>query len=603
MGSFVFLMTTQNGDASRSGAESMDAHDWVACGPCRARILNDGRGPRASLVHAPAGLAAGLVRLDNRHEISRLAGCEKNASDLAIIVAAIAQHGPNCIQRLVGDFSFVFWDANRRALVAVRDALGARTLYRSVDPPRRSFASHAQLIGAGRPWSLGYVADCFVHGVSRTYTPYEGIGRLPAGMYEVVKDGRSTEHLYWSPYQFETTWSVDGPAVIDEFATLFKDAMRSHLRDDAGCWSHLSGGLDSSSVVSMAGWLAKVEGSVPELRGTITFVDTVGIGDERPYSDAVVRDWPVRNEQLIDYGLWRDDGEAPPDTDEPDGYPHFASDRLVSRLVRSTGSNVLLTGVGPDHYLHGNYSYFADWIARGRIRDSVREMYREALRNKASFWRIAYEHGVKSFLQRETRDSVQWPDWVHPSFARRFPIEETRGWFRNRLGPMGRRFVTQAANIVDGAELAIARGILGDSLDVRYPFFHRPLIELCLRLPPEMKVTDGKHKWILREAMRGILPEKVRRRTSKAFVNVGIDRTLTAQQMHLDSLLEHSVLGEMGCIDVPLARKALAQRTQRSNSANNQLEVLITLETWFTVKSGRWTASENSAIHKAVAQV
>jgi asparagine synthetase B (glutamine-hydrolysing) len=142
---------------------------------------------------------------------------------------------------------------------------------------------------------------------------------------------------------------------------------------------------------------------------------------------------------------------------------------------------------------------------------------------------------------------------------------------------------------VDGAELAVSRGIMGETLDVRYPFFHRPLVEFCLRLPPEMKVTDGRHKWILREAMRGIVPEKVRRRTSKAFINVGLDRTLTAEQTRLDSLLERSVLGEMGCLDVPRARKALAQRTQRSADANNQLENLITLETWYTVKSGRWT--------------
>jgi asparagine synthase (glutamine-hydrolysing) len=593
MGSFIFEMTASSNDTARSAGETLDAAHWVVRGPCRARITNDGCGPRASLVAAPEGLAAGLVRLDNRVEISRLAGCRTNESDLAIIVAAIAHLGPSCIQRFVGDFAFVVWDANRRMVIAARDALGVRALFRSEESRRRAFASHAQLIGAGRPWSLDYIADCFAHGTSRMRTAYEGVLRLPTGTYQIVSDGRSTEQLYWSPYQFETTWSVDARSAVDEFAALFRDAMRSHLSDERGCWSQLSGGLDSSSVVSMAGWLAKVEGSVPELRGTVTFVETAGLGDERTYSDAVIRDWPFRNEQIIDWGFWRDDGAPPPDTDEPDGgYPLFARDQLVSRMVRSTGSRVMLTGVGPDHYLHGNYSYFADWIARGRIRDSVRDMYGEAVRNKTSFWGLAYRNGVKPFFQRESRDPGQWPDWVPPDFARRFPLEERQGRVGDRLGPMGRRFVTQAATVVDAAELAVSRGIMGDTLDMRYPFFHRPLVEFCLRLPPEMKVTDGKHKWILREAMRGILPEEVRRRTSKAFVNVGLDRTLIAQHARLDSLLERSVLGEMGCIDVPLARKALADRIQRSDAANNRLEHLITLETWLTVKSGRWIASD-----------
>jgi len=141
-------------------------------------------------------------------------------------------------------------------------------------------------------------------------------------------------------------------------------------------------------------------------------------------------------------------------------------------------------------------------------------------------------------------------------------------------------------------ELGVARGIIDETLDVRYPFLHRPLVELCLQLPPELKVTEGMHKWILRAGMQGILPEEIRRRTSKGFINVGTDRAFTAQRARLDSLLEQSVLGDMGCIDASLARKALTQRTERSFSDNSLLEHLLTLETWFTVRLGRWTAGE-----------
>jgi asparagine synthase (glutamine-hydrolysing) len=539
-------------------------------------------------------LAAGLVRLDNRRQISRMAQCDSGQSDLAIMVAALDRHGEGCIREFEGDFAFAYWDDSRHVMIAARDSFGMRMLYRSDDAARRSFASHASLLGADRPISLEYVADYLADNISRTRTPYEGVTRVAPSTYHVVHGERNSEHRYWSPYEFDTAWAMDSRTAIEQFTALFKDSIRLHLADDAGCWSQLSGGLDSSSVVSMAGSLAKADPAVPKLSGTITFVESRGIGDERAYSDAVIRDWPTRNEQIIDYRLWQDGETYPPTTDEPDpSYPLFARDQRACRVMASTGGRTLLTGVGPDHYLHGNYSYFTDWIARGRIGDSVREMYREALRNRGSFWKIAYDHAVVPFIgRRESNGSDQWPTWVHPSFARRFPIEDREEFGRPRPGTAGRHFITQAANMVDVFELAASRGVIGESLDVRYPFLHRPLVEFCLQLPPELKVRDGQHKWILREAMRGILPEEVRRRQTKGFINDAVERSYTAQHARLDSLLERSILGEMGCIDVPLARQALSTRTDKVGSGSGRLEYLLTLETWLSVRSGRWTASE-----------
>jgi asparagine synthase (glutamine-hydrolysing) len=538
------------------------------------------------------GLAAGVVRLDNRIQIGRMAQCDLNQTDLAIIVAALTKFGESCIRELAGDLAFVFWDAKRERLIAARDALGLRLLYRADGPATLSFASHASLLGADRPLSLEYVADFLADGASRTYTPFEGVTVFPRGTYLAWHGERVTENRYWSPYDFDTVWAVDRRTAVEEFTSLFKDAMRLYLTGHEGCWSQLSGGVDSSSIVSMAGWLASTDPGIPKLAGTITFVDTLGIGDERVYSNAVIRDWPVRNEQLIDYRPWQEGEVHPVLADGPEGCSTLARDEMVCRMVCSTGSRILFTGVGPDQYLHGDYSYFTDWIAKGRIRDAVREMYNEAVRNKASFWRLAYARGVRAFVSGESKPSDKWPAWVHPSFAHRFPIEDRIRLDQPRSGNAGRYFVTNTANNVANFDLAVARGIVGETLDVRHPFLYRPLVEFCLRLPPEMKVTDGRHKWILREAMRGILPEEIHRRTSKGFVNGGIERSYTLQHDRLDALLEQSVLGEMGFIDVPLARKALADRTNTKHSGSSSLECLLYLEAWFAMRSGRWIVSE-----------
>jgi asparagine synthase (glutamine-hydrolysing) len=535
------------------------------------------------------------VRLDNRRAMSRLAQCEADQDDLAIMVAALVRHGERAIREFEGDFAFVFWDARRSKLLAVRDALGVRLLYRADDAVERSFASHARLLGADRPPSLEYVADYLADGASRMHTWYEGVTPVNRGTYLVINGARSDETRYWSPYEFETTWTVDRGAAVEEFATLFKDALRAHLTGHDDCWSLLSGGVDSSSIVSMAGWLASTDPSVPKLAGSITFVETLGIGDERQYTSAVMRDWPGRNEQLIDYRQWQpEEEEWPWVADGPEGCASRARDHVLCQLACSTGGRILLHGSGPDHYLHGDSSYFTDWIARGRIGDAVREMYNESVRNRGSFWRLLYDRGVKGFIQRETKSTDPWPDWVHPAFARRFPLETRTRLLQFRTGAAGRYFATHNANNVDTFDLAVARGLLGETLDCRYPFLHRPLVEFALRLPPEMKVTDGYHKWIMREALRGILPEEVRRRTSKGFVNDGIQRAYALHHGFLDALLERSILGEMECIDIPLARKALADRTNMNLKDDSNLECLLHLEAWLAIRSGRWNASEAS---------
>jgi asparagine synthase (glutamine-hydrolysing) len=609
MGSFVVRLLTQwrREAAAVADTRATDsvAHDtagrWQVCGPCRARIVNeDDGGWPAMLVRWPSGMAAGLVRLDNRAYVRRLVACDDDGqSDLDLMVAALRRRGPDCIREFEGDFAFAYWDDTRQRLIVARDALGIRVLYQSHTATCSSFASHASVLGADRPYSLEYVADYIANNVSRTRTPYEGVTRVPPATYQVIQGEQRLERRYWSPFDFTTDWTVDHRTAIARFKELFEGAVRLHLMDSTGCWSQLSGGLDSSSVVSMAGWLAQADAQLPKLNGTLTYVDTLSIGDERPFSDTVVRDWPGRNVQLVDYLLWQDGEEDPPRSDEPNpNYPMFARDQFACQTIRSSGGWTLLTGVGPDHYLHGNWVFFADWIVRGRVADAVREMYRAAVYNKTSFWRLAYDNAIHPLLERRTRRrkpkvTEPWPAWVHPSFARRFDIGSRDGFRDPSRGPVGKYFATQAANAMAFIEHAVPRGVVADTLDVRHPFLHRKLVEFCLQLPPEMKVTNNFHKWILREAMRGILPEEVRRRRTKGFINTGIERSFVAQDRRLDSLLQHSILGDMGCIDVPLAREALSRRTERSLTESQQLRHLLTLETWLAVRSGRWTASES----------
>jgi asparagine synthase (glutamine-hydrolysing) len=605
MGSFTVMLAKSSRDVSphlelgrdaTPAARGDIASGWEICGPCSARIDEDGYGPAASLARSPASLTVGLARLDNRRAICRLAECSADLPDLSIIAAALLRHGERCVKEFEGDFAFAHWDDRRRELIVARDAMGMRVLYQREAAAWYAFSSRAGLLGADQPLSLEYVADYIAEYVSIRLTPYEGVTRFAAGTYQVIRNEHRASHEFWSPYRFQTTWTIDARAAVEQLATLFKDSVRSCLTGDQECWADLSGGVDSSSVVSMASWLAQHGDGIPSLSGTVTHVDTFGLtSDERVFVDAVLSKWHVRNERLVDCDPWEDGGN-PPLTDVPDAtYPYFASLQRLCCTIRAAGGRVLLTGQGPDHYLYGYRCYFADWIARGRITEAIREMYSLAVLARISFWTFAYNNAVKPFIERESTAQDQWPKWIDPSFARRFPVFG-RGLIPPRRGAIGRKMVTQAANQLANIEHAITRGVMGECLDVRNPYLSRPLVEFCLQLPPEVLVKGYMRKWILREAMRGILPEVVRERLSKGYYHERTDHSFVQQRTRLSALLDGSILGEMGCIDTRAAREALSvAASSRSGdmpgAEKNRLRHMLSLEMWLAVRSGRWTTS------------
>ncbi len=565
-------------------------------------VSNDGYGPVASIYRGSIGIAAGIIRLDNRVEIRRQLRASDDQSDIALVAAVLHRRGVDGVQELVGDFALAYWDVARSELIIARDFIGVRPLYRVQDGDLWGFASHAGVLGRGRELSLEFVADYIAFNVSRQRTPYAGVFAVPAGTAQVLNGRRSTEHRYWSAYRFSTDDRIDSNEAVEAFRPLFTEAIRLRLTGKQDCWADLSGGLDSSSVVSMSQWLAKHDGAVHGLAGTLTYADTLGTGDERPYANAVIRDWPLPNEQLIDYGLWQDDGEPPLVADIPDqSSASYARERRVCRIVRSAGGRVLFTGVGPDQMLFGNYVYFADWLVRGRIREAARGMFRLAALGRGSFWKFAYENAIRPFFGSPALKREAWPAWVRPEFARRFAIHERNPMAWTPRGRPGRYFATDLAGNIDIITHAMIRGVVGDMLDIRSPFLHRPLVELCLQLSPQVLARPRDQKWVLRQAMRGITPEEVLERRTKGFVDARMQRSFVDEHDRLNVLLDHSVLAEMGCIDARLAKQSLANVKSTTLGENGRLRHALTLETWLTARSGRWIARDVARPASAVA--
>jgi asparagine synthase (glutamine-hydrolysing) len=149
------------------------------------------------------------------------------------------------------------------------------------------------------------------------------------------------------------------------------------------------------------------------------------------------------------------------------------------------------------------------------------------------------------------------------------------------------------------AEVAagIPVGLLEDTLDVRHPYLYRPLVEFALGLPPEFCARPYARKWILREAMRGILPEAVRTRVGKGAVFGRLAWSLAAQRALLDPLTKDSILEDLGVIDGGKLRAAfMAAPHERDGRVKLHAAVQHTLaiEAWLQLRSGRWPCGGHS---------
>lgn len=540
-------------------------------------------------------VAIGNVRLDNREEVrSWTAKTGHDDSDLELLLEAYHQQGARCIPAILGDFAFVIYDLRTRTLIAGRDAFGVRTLFIGKRVREVVLSSHLEPVHDREDLDEEFVADfllCGDPGPERTI--WADSCAVTQGSVLSVRDGQISRERFWTPFSYSPE---EGPEreQVEHFQQLFREAVRSRTESNSHAWAELSGGLDSSSVVVMAETLA-TSGEVPEgLAGTVSIVDELGDGNERRYSDLVVNRFGLRNEVIANPWPWQDDGMPPPRTDEPrTHYAYFCRDRLECEIVRRAGSRVLLSGLGADHYLYGNRWFIADSLAHGAPVRALSQLATWAVAERQSFWTALARDVALPFLprvlqRRYSPNSDRVPPWIEATFARRVRMASRLRSARTIDTRPGNRFATQIRSDLQELTRWLPRGSFEDGMELRYPFLYRPLVEAGLRLPVSMLVRPLAPKWVLRQAMRRLLPEEIRNRQGKGGIDSRIVWALSRERDRIDELLHASVLAQAGVIRLGLLRDAIDRARLGDTVYVVKLLAVLSLEAWLFVRSGRW---------------
>jgi asparagine synthase (glutamine-hydrolysing) len=481
--------------------------------------------------------------IEIRDELHRKGYQFRSNTDTEVILSAYAEWGERCLDRFNGMWSFAIWDGRRNRLFCARDRLGIKPFYYFCDGLKFLFASEIKAIledrSIPREPNHQIVMDYLLHGFMdhTEETFFRGIRQLPPAHYLMLeREG----HGIWN-LKVQRWWDLDicgrgentssgDMEYADRFYELLEDSVRLRLRSDVPIGSCLSGGLDSSSIVCIANKLIFDDGLIEkslvgEKQKTFSSCFEQAPYDEREFIEEVVAHTGVeanytfpRGEDLFDEVqriIWHQD--------EPFGSTSVFAQWHVMKAAAGRNVKVLLDGQGGDELLGGYhlffFPHFADLIKSLRLKRLLEELDGYAKYHGYSTY-SGMKYGISFLMPPRIKRLIKFllgkgvPPWVSREFARFNRDVKTPP---DRFGSLMDRYVYHL--LTNGTLPSLLRyedrNSMAHSIEARVPFLDYRLVEFLFSLPPSQKLRQGITKLILRNSMKGILPEKVRARMDK----------------------------------------------------------------------------------------
>ena len=466
----------------------------------------------------------------------------RTQSDTEVLLHLYEELGERCLERLNGMFAFAIWDGRQQKLFAARDRLGIKPFYWHQDRDRLAFASEPKALirGAGvaaAPDQQGleeYLTFQFCLG---DRTLFQKVRSLEPGCYFTYRPWRDREPSvvqYWD-FNYEIDTHHTSEYYVDNLIALLQDSVRLQLRSDVPVGAHLSGGIDSSTVVCMA---AEAYG------GTFrTFTGGFRDGpqfDETHYARIVadkVRSehhevWPTAQEfaaQLPGLIYMMDEPAAGPGL-----FPQYAVSKLAHQHVK-----VVLGGQGGDELFGGYARYlvaYLEQVIKGTIfgtqeedrhvvtwegiapnlpllrqyRPLMQTFFREGLfedMDRRYFRLVSRFEDIDALISGDAWTGDSAPR-MYESFSRVFNNPSTKSYFNKMTNFDLKTLLPALLHVEDRTSMAV-------SLESRVPLLDHRIADLVTRMPPATRFRGGDTKRVFREAVRHVLPPEIFGRRDK----------------------------------------------------------------------------------------
>lgn len=521
----------------------------VALGHTRLSIidLNSGDQPISNSTNTIHLVANGefydfeIIREELKHKGYNF----KTLSDSEIALHLYQEHGTSCLKYLRGEFAFCIWDSHNKVFFAARDRFGIKPLYYAEHDGAVYFSSEVKaLFAAGVPaiWDEeSYVSRAFFF---RDRTLFKNVHQVPPGHFLIATNGGIRVIKYWD-FNYSSNKDMqqidNEEELISNVRTLLKDSIKTRLRSDVPLGIYLSGGIDSCAVLGLAA--EQHDKTIDAF--TIAF-------DNQEYNEShiaqeMAEKVNARFHQLVisqadladnfSQAIWHSESLCL--------NSHGAAKYLLSKFVRDNGFKVVLTGEGSDEIFAGYSSFRSDFLLYQKsLQDADNNSKLEELRNN---------NGISAglLLTKSRPQNIEFlrkilgfePAWLLPIGN---TIDSLKSLYNARtLNQMGdlhpiQQFLlhsdlinqTTVEQPVHTSMYLFAKSvlpnyvfpILGDRMEMahsvegRVPLIDHKLVETIVKMPITMKIKGKTEKYILREAARPYLIDKVYNRQKHPFL-------------------------------------------------------------------------------------
>jgi asparagine synthase (glutamine-hydrolysing) len=558
-----------------------------------------------------------------REELIKKGHQFKTRSDTEVILHLYQEEGENCVQRLNGQWAFAIWDAKQRKLFLSRDRMGVRPLFYTQTADSFLFASEIKALfahpGVQRDLDLQALDQIFTLWVTLPpRTAFKNIWQLPPGHSLVLENGQIRVWAYWHlEYAPEDDRTGHGEKrLTEELLALLLDATRIRLRSDVPVGAYLSGGLDSTLIAALTKTLVG-----DHLRTFSVSFDDAEF-DESTYqreASAFLRtqhnDVPCSSEDIARVFpdvVWH--------TEQPIIRTAPAPLFLLSKLVRSSGYKVVLTGEGADETM-GGYDIFKEAKIRRFWGHNLTSAWRPLLLKRLYPYMQDIQRQSPDYLKRffhvTTEDLANpffshLPRWELTAKLKVFFSDQVRAEIQSCAAlselqqalpdpfhawdAFSRAEYLEARYLLPGFILSSQgdRMAMAHAVEGRYPFLDHRVVEFSAKLPPslKMKVLDQKH--LLKQVARGLIPESIRKRPKQPYRAPDGKSFLGPAGNYMEALLSPENVTREGIFD-PDAVFALVTKFKcgRASSIKDNMALVGILSTMILLERFRTRGEKN----------
>jgi asparagine synthase (glutamine-hydrolysing) len=591
----------------------------VALGHAMLHATPESLGESQPLIDASGDLALVFTgRIDNRDELrdafDRAAISPLGESDAAYALAAYQRWGEDFPGQILGDFAFALWDGKRRRILCARDPLGVAALYYYTDGHLFVCASELHQLFSDPRVPMKPNEEMVAETLSSLpreaeETLYQGVYRLRASFMFIVTANGVTRRRY---YDLDPARSVEYRSDDDyaeHFRAILFEAVRCRLRSHGLVVADLSGGIDSSSVVAIATRLLETRSANVDAFETMSIDHDLPEADERRHVALAEAAFNLRTHHvpasLRPLEWYRETARHYRDlTYNPSG----SAIDLAAVFRSFEDARVSLTGEGGDDFFGGSGFGYADLLRGLRFGAVLRRLRfdREMRRNDPMFdapLRLLFRNGILPLVPKPLKQMVKplfirddLPFSIAPEFARRARYNErmSRQPVLPRCRDLAQQDVyrTYSAGWMAQALEPVDRYAASAGIEMRHPFYDRRVMEFAFAIPESQRLRGLETKFVLRRAMRGIVPASILDRLDKG--SFGYTFPEAMREFGGERIFDSLEIEQAGWVDSVRVKEAYRKMESLYTAGDvgyvnyiSELWVVLAVEFWFSETFGR----------------